>query len=67
MSSAFMKNHDLRKTLNIKRYSSHSFQDIITPFGHKVDMTIYITMYRFLDKCILRGLIDKIPKYQFYQ
>ena len=50
------------KTLDIKRYSSHNFQDIITSFGHKVDMTIYmLTWYRFFDKCILRGLIDKIP------
>ena len=50
------------KTLNIKRYYSHNFQDIITSFGHKVDMIIYIlTWYRFFDKCILRGLIDKIP------
>ena len=50
----------------LKRYSSHNFQDIITSFGHKVDMTIYmLTWYRFFDKCILRGLIDK--KKQFYQ
>ena len=47
--------------LGIKRYSSHNFQDIITSFGHKVDMTIYmLTWYHFFDKCILRGLIDKI-------
>ena len=64
MSSVFMKNHDLRKTLDIKRYSSHNFQDIITSFGHKVDMTIYmLTWYRFFDKWILRGFIDKIPIY----
>ena len=49
------------KTLDIKRYSSHNFQNIITSFGHKVDMTIYmLTRYRFFEKCILRGLIDKI-------
>ena len=53
------------KTLNIKRYSSHNFQDIGTSFGHKVDMIIYmLTWYRFFDKYILRGLIDKIPIYQ---
>ena len=50
------------KTLNIKRYSSHNFQDIVTSFGHKVDRTIYmLTRYRFFDKCVLRGFIDKIP------
>ena len=48
------------KTLNIKRYSSHNFQDIGTSFGHKVDKTIYmLTWYRFFDKCVLRGFIDK--------
>ena len=48
------------KTLNIKRYSSHNFQDIGTSFGHKVDRTIYmLTWYRFFDKCVLRGFIDK--------
>ena len=47
-------------TLNIKHYSSHNFQDIVTPFGHKVDMTIsMLTWYRFFDKCVLRGFIDK--------
>ena len=50
------------KTLDIKRYSSHNFQDIITSFGHKVDMTIYIlNWYFFFDKFILRELTDKIP------
>ena len=48
------------KTLNIKRYSSHNFQDIGTSFGHKVDKTIDIlTCYRFFYKCVLRGFIDK--------
>ena len=50
------------KMLDIIRYSSHNFQDIITSFGHKVDMTIYIlNWYCFFDKFILRGLTDKIP------
>ena len=49
------------KTLNIKRYSSHNFQDIVTSFGHKVDRTIsMLTRYRFFDKYVLRGFIDKI-------
>ena len=49
------------KTLNIKRYSSHNFQDIVTSFGHKVDWTIsMLTWYRFFDKCVLRWFIDKI-------
>ena len=61
MSSVFMKNHDLRKTLDIKCYSSHNFQDIVTSFGHKVDMTIsMLTWYHSFDKCVLRGFIDKI-------
>ena len=31
-------------------------------FGHKVDRIIYmLTWYRFFDRCILRGLIEKIP------
>ena len=64
MLSVFMKNHDLRKMLDIKCYSSHNFQDIVTSFGHKVDMTIsMLTWYRFFDKCVLRGFIDKIPIY----
>ena len=47
------------KTLDIKRYSSHNFQDIITSFGHKVDMTIYMLNWCcFFDKFILRGLTD---------
>ena len=61
MSRVFMKNHDLRKTYDIKRYSSDNYQDIVTSFGHKVDTTIsMLTWYHFFDKCVLRGFIDKI-------
>ena len=48
--------------LDLKRYSSQNFQDIVTSFGHKVDRTIsMLNWYHFFDKCVLRGFIDKIP------
>ena len=60
--NSLISNHDFSlKMLDIKRYFSHNFQDIFTSLEHKVEMTISMLIwYRFFDKCVLRGFIDKI-------
>ena len=59
--SSIVSNHDFSlKIINIKHYSSHNFQYIVTKLGHKVERTFsLLPMYRFFDKYVSTDLYIK--------